>query len=67
MAGTYQLIPQFDIDLLAQQHRLWVEVRQLRQLELLRLHAQVGPLCVAPYLFARVVLVADGRGWRFVS
>lgn len=64
---TYQLIPQFDIHLLAEQHRLRVKVRQLWQVELLGLDAQIGPLRVAPHLPAWVALVAVGRGWCFVS
>lgn len=64
----YQLIPQFDIDLLAEQHRLRVKVRELRQVELLGLDAQVGPLRVAPHLPAGMALVAVRRRGRcFVS
>lgn len=65
--GTYKLIPQFDIDLLAEQHGLRVEVGQFGQTEGFGLHGEIRPLRVAPDLPRRVRAVVAGRGGRLVS
>lgn len=69
---TYQLNPQLVINVLGQQHRVRLKVRQRRHLEPLGLHAQIRPLGLAPQRLALVVLVrrfvraefrrAGGRG-----
>lgn len=64
---TYKLIPQFDIDFLAEQHGLRVEVGQFGQAEGFGLHGEIRPLRVAPDLPRRVRAVVAGRGGRLVS